>query len=226
MKNRGSNAPISDAPTFAYEQRLIARGYARVAGVDEAGRGPLAGPVVAAAVVFQDEDAARLIPDLTDSKKMTERQRETCDALIRRVAIAYAVARIDADEIDRINILQASLKAMATAAASLTLSLDALLIDGNRSPEAHFPRGFDPFVETLVKGDALSLSVAAASVLAKVARDRLMIEYAAEYPEYGFAGHKGYPSQQHRDAVARFGPCPIHRKTFRGVREHTDERIP
>lgn len=194
-------------------------GYRVVAGVDEAGRGPLAGPVVAAAVVFPDADAAASDPMLTDSKKLTPRQRERLYDHVVATALSYGVARVDPEEIDRINILQASLAAMARAAAQLTPLPDCVLVDGNQSPARHFPDP-KPHVAPLVKGDGRCLSIAAASVVAKVTRDRLMVEYDAEFPEYGFAGHKGYPSQAHRDAVAEHGPCPIHRRSFRGVKEH------
>ncbi|MAF10596.1 ribonuclease HII [Candidatus Poribacteria bacterium] len=196
-------------------------GYRVVAGVDEAGRGPLAGPVVAAAVVFADAEAAASEPLLNDSKKLSPRQRERVYAHVIAAALSYGVARVDPDEIDRINILQASLAAMARAAATLDPLPNCVLVDGNHSPARHFPDP-RPHIEPIVKGDGRCLSIAAASVIAKVTRDRLMVEYDAEYPEYGFAGHKGYPAQSHRDAIAEHGPCPIHRRSFRGVREHCE----
>ncbi|MEO2004210.1 MAG: ribonuclease HII [Candidatus Poribacteria bacterium] len=211
--------PADRGPTYDEELRCAALGYITIAGVDEAGRGPLAGPVVAAAVVFPDAEAAASDPLLTDSKKRTPRQRERLYDHVVATASSYGVARVDADEIDRINILQASLAAMARAAAQLTPLADCVLVDGNHSPGHHFPAP-QPHILPIIKGDGLCLSIAAASIIAKVTRDRLMVEYDAAYPEYGFAGHKGYPSQAHRAAVAEHGPCPIHRRSFRGVKEH------
>jgi ribonuclease HII len=209
----------SNAPTYAEELRCAAMGYGFIAGVDEAGRGPLAGPVVAAAVVFADAAAASSHPLLTDSKQLTPRRREQVYEHVVKTALCYGVARVEADEIDRINILQASLAAMARATAQLDPQPDCVLVDGNHSPARHFPQP-PPYIEALVKGDGRSLSIAAASVIAKVTRDRLMVEYDEQYPAYGFAGHKGYPAQTHRAAIAEHGPCPIHRRSFRGVREH------
>ncbi len=194
-------------------------GYSVIAGVDEAGRGPLAGPVVAAAVVFADAEAASSHPHLTDSKQLTPRRREDVYEHVVSAALCYGVAQVEADEIDRINILQASLAAMARAVGQLDPLADCVLVDGNHSPARHLTNP-PPYIETLVKGDGRSLSIAAASVIAKVTRDRLMVEYDAEYPVYGFAGHKGYPAPTHRSAIAEHGPCPIHRRSFRGVREH------
>lgn len=208
-----------DAPDCALERRLRERGFRRIAGVDEAGRGPLAGPVVAAAALFVDETTASAF-DARDSKSLTESQRERLyDALIAS-PIRWSVAVVEPGVIDRINILQASLKAMSDALYELTP--DAALVDGNRSPAGHFPSGFHPEVVTVVKGDAKVWSIAAASVIAKVTRDRLMLRYDAEYPEYGFARHKGYPSLEHLRAIAAHGVCPIHRRTFRGVRERVE----
>ena len=211
---------VRPRPDFAIEQRLRARGYARVAGTDEVGRGPLAGPVVAAAVVFPDADAPKSIPGLTDSKLLTPTARESLYKTICAAVDSWEVARVEADEIDRINILQASLKAMALAVSHLDPQPDYLLVDGQHSPARYLSDPSAIGVDCLIKGDSRSASVAAASVLAKVARDRLMREYAIEYPQYGFDRHKGYPTEQHRDAIAQFGACPIHRRSFRGVREH------
>ncbi|RMD65146.1 MAG: ribonuclease HII [Alphaproteobacteria bacterium] len=194
-----------------FERQARQRGFRTVAGIDEAGRGPLAGPVVAAAVVLPERFE---LPGLTDSKKLTERQRERLFPLIRRQARAIGVGILDAGEIDRRNILQATLEAMRLAVTRLREPADFLLVDGiSRVP-----------LETkqlpLKKGDSRSLSVAAASVVAKVVRDRMMLGYDRKYPGYGFAGHKGYGSAAHREAIARLGPSPIHRLTFGGVREH------
>lgn len=186
----------------------------RVAGVDEAGRGPLAGPVVAAAVVL---DPARPIEGLTDSKKLSARRRERFDARIRAEALAFAIARVGPDEIDRINILQASLAAMVRAVAALPVAAQAVRVDGNRAPEFGVPAA------ALVGGDALDPAISAASILAKVDRDRLLVAMADEYPGYGFAAHKGYGTRVHLEALTRLGPCPAHRRSFAPVRAAADQ---
>ncbi len=180
-------------------------GKKRIAGVDEAGRGPLAGPVVAAAVIFPPYF---YIPEVKDSKKLTPRKREELYALIQEHAIAYGIGLVTPEEIDRINIRQATFKAMRMAIGQLALSPDYILFDGYELPEKIFPQ------EAIIHGDALSFTIAAASILAKVYRDRLMIEYDKQFPQYGFARHKGYGTAQHREAVRKFGPSPIHRKSF------------
>lgn len=184
------------------EIALQKKGYLRIAGVDEAGRGPLAGPVVAAACILP----SRFYPEhLNDSKQLTPKQRETLFAfLVPRVE--HAIAVVEVEEIDRLNILQATFQAMKRAIAQL--NPDYLLIDGNQMPPTPFPG------EALVKGDARSLSIAAASVLAKVTRDRLMMEQAQQYPQYGFEQHKGYGTAEHLKALAKHGPCPLHRRSF------------
>ncbi|MBO5206826.1 MAG: ribonuclease HII [Clostridia bacterium] len=192
-------------PTFEYENIKYAAGYTAVCGCDEAGRGPLCGPVVAAAVILpRDID----IPGLNDSKKLTEKKREALFEVIKEKAIAYAVAEASPEEIDEINILNASMLAMRRAVEALSVPADFALIDGNCS------RGFSIPTETVVKGDSLSMSIAAASILAKVTRDRGCAELDRLYPEYGIAKHKGYPTKDHMDAVRAYGPSPIHRKTF------------
>ncbi len=193
-----------------FETELLHSGYRYIAGTDEAGRGPLAGPVVAAAVILHP---GQTIAGVNDSKKISERQRETLFPTIMAEAYAVAVGICDHDEIDRLNILRASLEAMRRAITSLPVSPDFILIDGTFKVALELPQ------RTIIKGDSLSTSIAAASIIAKVTRDRLMVEYDALYPGYGFAGHKGYPSAAHREAVARLGPCPIHRKSFKGVKE-------
>jgi ribonuclease HII len=208
-----------NAPTCAFERRLRERGFNRIAGVDEAGRGPLAGPVVAAALLFPDDTTASAF-DVRDSKSLSEAQRNRLYDAIAASPIRWCVALAESPVIDRINILQASLKAMSDALYNL--SPDAALVDGNRSPVAYFADGFHPEVVTVVRGDTKVWSIAAASVIAKVTRDRLMLRYDAEYPEYGFARHKGYPSAEHLRAIAKYGVCPIHRRTFRGVRERCE----
>ncbi len=194
-----------------YENRLWSAGYKFVAGVDEAGRGPLAGPVYAAAVIFKE---GTVIEGINDSKKLTEKKREYLYDVIIEKALAYKIVSVDAAEIDKINILNASLKAFSLAVDGLVQKPDYVLFDGNRAPQMTIP------FEAVVKGDAKVQAIAAASVLAKVARDRYITEMDKIYPEYGFAGHKGYPTKEHKAAVEKYGPSPIHRLTFRGVSEH------
>ena len=193
-------------PDFALETALAAEGFRRVAGVDEAGRGPLAGPVVVAAVVLSGPWPREI--GLDDSKRMSAPARELAFAEIRRRARAYRIVVIPAGEIDRINILRATLAGMAQAVERI--AADCALVDGNQAPPVAVP------CRTVVGGDGLSVSIAAASVLAKVVRDRLMRAYDRRYPGWGFALHKGYPTAAHRAALARLGPSPIHRRTFAG----------
>jgi ribonuclease HII len=192
-------------PTFEYENKLYEKGYSAVCGCDEAGRGPLCGPVVAAAVILPKDT---IIEGLDDSKKLTEKKREKLFEVIKEKAIAYAIAEALPEEIDEINILNASMLAMRRAVDKLSVKADFALIDGNCS------RGFEIPTETVVKGDSKSCSIAAASILAKVTRDRGCIELDQMYPMYGIAKHKGYPTKEHMDAVRKYGPSPIHRKTF------------
>jgi len=189
-----------------YERLLWRRGYIQIAGVDEAGRGPLAGPVVAAAVIFPRGQTA--LPGIDDSKRLTARQREAAVALIHTHALAVGVGMVSEQVIDRINILQATYRAMLEAVRRLNLTPDHLLIDGRGSPETFIP------TTTLIKGDRLSLSVAAASIIAKVTRDQRMVEYHDLYPQYRFDKHKGYPTAEHLRAIRRWGWCPIHRRSF------------
>jgi ribonuclease HII len=204
------NSPNMPIDLWVCEKRVRGKGFRLVAGIDEAGRGPLAGPVVAAAVILQDE-----MPEcgINDSKKLTACKRESVYHDIYRHAVAIGIGIIDPMEIDRINILQASLKAMAFAMLNLNPTPDYLLIDGCFLVPADLPQ------EAIVRGDGISISIAAASIVAKVTRDRLMGRYADEYPEFDFAAHKGYSTQAHREAIRRFGCCPIHRKSFSGVFE-------
>ena len=192
-------------PSFDYENEKYALGYTAVCGCDEAGRGPLCGPVVAAAVILP-KDA--VIEGLDDSKKLTEKKREKLFDIIINTATAYAIAEASPAEIDEINILNASMLAMRRAVEALKIKADFALIDGNCS------RGFEIPTETVVKGDSKSYSIAAASILAKVTRDRGCEELDREYPMYGIAKHKGYPTKDHMDAVRKYGPSPIHRKSF------------
>ena len=180
-----------------------------VAGVDEAGRGPLAGPVVAAAVIL---DPMVRIEGLADSKRLSARRRAELDLEIRERALSCAVAGVGVDVIDAVNILQATMRAMRDAVARLDPPPEEVLVDGDRCPELPYP------VRAVVRGDASVAAISAASILAKVARDREMIEMDRRYPEYGFARHKGYGTRAHRDALLRFGPSPIHRLSFAPVR--------
>ena len=180
------------------------------AGVDEAGRGPLAGPVVAAAVILDPENP---IQGLDDSKKLSEKRREKLEQEIMQKALAWALGRAEASEIDRINILQASLLAMQRAVEALAISPVHALVDGNRSPQLTCT------VDAIVKGDSLHACISAASILAKQSRDREMKELDLKYPEYGFAIHKGYPTRAHIESLERHGVCAIHRLTFAPVRK-------
>lgn len=194
-----------------YENKYYEKGYNLIAGVDEAGRGPLAGPVFAAAVVFE---RGTVIPEINDSKKLTEKKREELFDVIKEKALYYSIVSADEKEIDRINILNATYKCFNAAVSELDAMPDVVLIDGNRCGE--MPTEY----ETIVKGDARSMSIAAASILAKVARDRYITELDSKYPEYNFKKHKGYGTKEHLELIAKFGPCPIHRMTFKGVKEH------
>ena len=190
---------------LSIEQSLWAQGYEHIAGVDEAGRGPLAGPLVAAAVIFP-KDA--FIEDVDDSKKLSAKKREEVYSLIVSKAISISIGMVDHIEIDRINILQATIQAMQKALEGLCISPHFAIIDGN-----YFLYDKLPF-KTIVDGDAKSFTIAAASIVAKVTRDRLMFELDERYPQYGFARHKGYGTKRHIEALHKFGPCEIHRKSF------------
>ena len=197
----------NEQPTdlWAYEREAFADGVKLVCGVDEAGRGPLAGPVCAAAVILPPE---LVIAGLNDSKKLTDKKRRELYDVITAEAVSYGIAFASEKEIDGINILQATFLAMARAMEKLTPQPELALIDGNRAKDFGLP------VRTIVKGDSLSASIAAASILAKVTRDRLMEQYDEAYPQYGFAIHKGYGTKRHYEALREFGPSPIHRMTF------------
>ncbi len=197
---------------WLYENEARDAGYSKIAGIDEAGRGPLAGPVVAAAVILPYDFR---IAGVDDSKKLTPPKRASLYAKIYERAVSIGIGTVGPAEIDRINILQASLGAMAVAVARLNHPPDYLLIDGI------FEIGCDLPQIAIPKGDSKSISIAAASIVAKVTRDRMMEKYHRQYPQYGFAGHKGYPTKAHREALREFGGCPIHRKTFKGVKAHT-----
>jgi ribonuclease HII len=198
----------SEVCGWTLEEAARKRGALRVAGVDEVGRGPLFGPVVAAAVILA---AGCSLPGLNDSKKLSEKKRNELDIEIRANAVAWAVAAVDAATIDRIDIRQASLLAMRLAVEQLALSPDFLLIDGRDTIEWEGPQ------QAVVHGDATSFSIAAASVLAKVHRDRMIVEFDREFPGYGLAQHKGYPCPAHKAALDRLGPTALHRKSYRPV---------
>ena len=191
---------------YAYERACIQKGYTLIAGIDEAGRGALAGPVVAAAVILPINCK---IDGLKDSKKLTPSQRSSLFDEIYQVAISVGVGSVDNRQIEQVNILQATLLAMLQAIEQLIPKPDFLLVDGSKMPNIDTPG------QAIPKGDNLSLSIAAASVIAKTTRDRLMIEFDGIYPNYGFKQHKGYPTKQHRYAIEKFGVSDIHRNTFK-----------
>ncbi|MBI5190698.1 MAG: ribonuclease HII [Nitrospirae bacterium] len=211
-KRQGSfsfeNGEGSSPSLYFFETDLHAQGYCLIAGVDEAGRGPLAGPVVAACVVLSP---GQEIPGLNDSKKLTEAARDRLVVRICAEAADFGVGVVEADEIDSINILEATKKAMAQAIAELKTPPDYLLLDAVTLP-------LDIPQKPLIKGDARSASIAAASILAKTTRDRIMVGHHAKFPVYGFDRHKGYGCQSHMDAIKEHGACAIHRKSFRGVK--------
>ena len=196
---------MSDINMFYYENLQKQQGFHMICGVDEAGRGPLAGPVCAAAVILPEDVN---IPGLNDSKKLSDKRRREMYPLIKEQAVAYCVAFATEKEIDEINILQATFLAMQRAIDGLQVKADFALIDGNREKDFGLP------VKTIVGGDGLSASIAAASILAKVTRDDYMLNLAVKYPQYGFDVHKGYGTKAHYEALAQFGPCNVHRMTF------------
>ncbi len=193
-------------PDLELENAARIKGYTAVCGVDEAGRGPLMGPVCAAAVILP---TGVMIEGVNDSKKLSEKRREALYGVIKEQALAWSVAFASVEEIEQLNILNATYLAMNRAIEGLQLSADYALIDGNR-----VPKDIKIDCETVVKGDSKSASIAAASILAKVTRDRLILEYDKEFPEYGFAAHKGYGTKAHIDAIKQYGPCKHHRPSF------------
>ena len=196
---------MSQADLWKIENEYFEKGIQLICGVDEAGRGPLAGPVCAAAVILPPHFD---LPGLNDSKKLTDKRRRELFPLIKEAAVAYGIGFATHEEIDEINILQATYLAMERAIVQLSIAPEQLLIDGNRAKD------FGISTQTVVKGDSLSASIAAASILAKVSRDDWMLNAAQEYPQYGFEIHKGYGTKAHYDALTQFGFCPIHRRTF------------
>jgi ribonuclease HII len=196
---------------WEFENKARSRGFSQIAGIDEAGRGPLAGPVVSAAVILPDDFD---VEGVNDSKKLTPARRDRLYSAIVAGAITVGVGLVDNVQIDRINILQAALLSMARAAGKLDPPPDFLLIDGIFTIPSDTPQ------KAIPKGDSLSISIAAASIIAKVTRDRIMARYHEKYPEYGFDRHKGYPTRIHKEAIAVHGISPIHRLTFKGVKEY------
>jgi len=198
-------------PKDYFEKMYYGQGYQRIAGVDEVGRGPLAGPVVAAAVILPKDGIEE---ELFDSKKIASKKREKLYGIILSKALGVGVGTIGQEEIDQLNILEATLKAMALAIGNLPIFPDFILIDGNQGLRLSIPQ------KPIRKGDQLSNSIAAASIVAKVTRDRMMLECHQKYPHYNFAKHKGYGTKEHRKAIEKFGVSELHRKTFRGVKEY------
>lgn len=200
---------VIDGIGKAFEQQALSEGFSFIAGVDEVGRGCLAGPVVAAACIL---DLTLPLPDgLDDSKKLSSSKRELIAKQLKETSIAYAIGEASAEEIDKINILEATKLAMLRAIEQLYPSADYLLIDALTLKRPQLPQ------KAIIKGDTISASIAAASIIAKTYRDALMIEHDSEFPQYGFAGHKGYGAAVHLAALRQHGPCPLHRRSFRGV---------
>lgn len=195
---------------WKFEHLAKANGFSTIAGIDEAGRGPLAGPVVSAAVILPEHFSVR---DVFDSKQLSAAKRDGLYEKIRDSAVSIGIGVVDPAEIDRINIHRASLLSMVRAVQDLDPQPDMLLIDGPYRVFSDLPQ------EPIIKGDTKSISIAAASIMAKVTRDRLMERYHQEFPRFGFNRHKGYPTRLHREAIIKFGCCPIHRQTFKGVKE-------
>ena len=196
---------------WKFEKEASGKGFLKIAGLDEAGRGPLAGPVVSAAVILPDSFS---VCGINDSKKLTPVKRDYLYDEISRQALVTGTGIVDSAGIDRINILQATLLSMLQAVEKLAIRPDCLLIDGTFTIQSDLPQ------TTIPKGDSLSISIAAASIIAKVTRDRLMKEYDRKYPQFGFSRHKGYPTKAHKEAIRKFGPCSIHRRSFKGVKEY------
>ena len=205
---------LPSQPKDFFEKLYFGRGYRQIAGLDEVGRGPLAGPVVAAAVILPPKGIGE---ELFDSKKIPAKKRELLSELILSRALGVGIGVVGQEEIDRLNILEATLEAMALAVGNLLIPPDFLLIDGLHGLKLSIPQ------KPIRKGDQLCNSISAASIVAKVTRDRIMMEYDQKYPQYHFARHKGYGTTEHRQAIEKFGVCELHRKTFRGVKEHIEK---
>ena len=215
MKSKSHN-DAKNPPTFAEEQRLAKQGYRLIAGIDEVGRGPLAGPVMAGAVILPLNLETPWLHLVRDSKQLTAETREHLFPLIREAAIAVGIGEVSAEAIDKHGIARATKMAMRQAVDNLTTPPDALLIDFVRLTEVNLPQ------RCIVKGDQISLSIACASIIAKVTRDRLMIEMDKLHPGYGFAAHKGYATKEHLESIERLGACPIHRMCFSPFRPEMD----
>lgn len=200
---------LMEIDLWRFEKDAIEKGYSTIAGIDEVGRGPLAGPVVSAAVILPFSFS---LPGVIDSKKLTHKKRTQLYEKIYEYAISIGLGIIDPIEIDRINILEASLLSMAISVENLNPQPDYLLIDGLYTISSNLPQ------KPIPKGDSLSTSIAAASIVAKVTRDRMMERYHQDYPQFGFNAHKGYPTKAHREAIRKFGSCAIHRRSFKGVK--------
>ena len=211
LPNSAFRIQNSKMDLWFFEKKATAKGYQKIAGIDEAGRGPLAGPVVSAAVILPP---AFSVAGVIDSKKLSAKKRVQLYQEIYSQAVSVGIGIIDPVEIDRINILQASLLAMSMATNNLRPQPGCLLIDGPFRIPSHLPQ------KPIAKGDSLSVSIAAASIVAKVTRDQLMERYHEYYPQVDFSRHKGYPTRAHKEAIRKFGYCPIHRRTFKGVKEY------
>ena len=201
-------------PTLDFENTAFSRGFSKIAGIDEAGRGPLAGPVVVAAVILGKNWNSEF--ELNDSKQLNAKKRQELFDLIRTESSAHKIVSVSPQEIDRLNILEATMVGMQRCSVEIEPAPDYLLIDGNRYPVTNIQG------QAVVKGDCLSKSIAAASIMAKVTRDKKMVEYGEKYPQWGFERHKGYPTRQHREAIAEHGLSPIHRRSFRLKLVQTD----
>lgn len=201
----------TESDWWKFEKIAAKKGFLKIAGLDEAGRGPLAGPVISAAVILPDSFP---VSGINDSKKLTPLKRDYLYRKIYEHAVAAGTGIVDSTKIEQINILQASLLSMSKAVENLRIQPDYLLIDGIFTLLSDYPQTPIP------KGDSLSISIAAASIIAKVTRDRIMEKYDDQYPQFGFAKHKGYPTKAHKAAIKKYGPCPIHRRTFKGVKEY------
>ncbi len=198
------------------ERAARSQGFSKIAGVDEAGRGPLAGPVVAAACTLPEDF---FIKKIDDSKRLSPAQREEMFAtLMAHPGVRYGIGTVEAFMIDQINILQATLQAMAAAIAQLNPEPDFILVDGDKSPS--IPISCQTVIQTVIRGDSLSQSIMAAAIIAKVTRDRQMAEYDKQYPQYGFSSHKGYATPEHLAALDKWGPCPLHRESYKPVKAH------
>ncbi len=210
---------MSRLPTFKEENKLWKKGFQGIAGIDEVGRGPLAGPVVAAAVIFSKSIKTDWIDDIQDSKKLSSKKRELLAKLIKDEAVSYSIGVIPREQVDFLNILEATKLAMKTAINQLSVSPDALLIDALKLPEIPIHQ------KSIIKGDSISRSIAAASIVAKVHRDTMMKEYDEMYPGYGFARNMGYGTSEHLEKLQEIGACPIHRTSFAPVRRVLENNV-